>query len=64
MAQKFWLPEAVTVTLNWNGRIYRNNHVYSEFLVSSVQSTQKIGKPKGAVKTTEGPTPPLPASKP
>ncbi len=64
MAQKFWLPEAVTVTLNWNGRIYRNNHVYSEFLVSNVQSTQKIGKPKGAVKTTEGPTPPLPASKP
>ena len=52
-AQKFWLPDQVTVTLDWNGRVYRNHHVYSDFLVSNVDSTQKIGKPKGAEKATE-----------
>jgi len=52
-AQKFWLPDAVTVTLDWNGRVYRNRHAYSGFLVSNVDSTQKIGKPKGAENTTE-----------
>ena len=46
VTQKFWLPEAVTVTLDWNGRTYRNSHSYSEFLVSNVEATQKIGKPK------------------
>jgi hypothetical protein len=46
VTQKFWLPEAVTVTLDWNGRVYRNSHAYSEFLVSNVEATQKIGKPK------------------
>jgi len=51
--QKFWLPDAVTVTLDWNGRVYRNHHAYSDFLVSNVDSTEKIGKPKGAEKTTE-----------
>jgi tetratricopeptide (TPR) repeat protein len=43
---KLWLPAAVTVTLEWNGRSYRNQHAYSEFLVSNVDETQKIGKPK------------------
>ena len=43
---RFWLPAAVTVTLEWNGRVYRNQHAYSEFLVSNVDETQKIGKPK------------------
>ena len=46
VTQKFWLPEAVTVTLDWNGRVYRNSHAYSDFLVSNVEATQKIGKPK------------------
>jgi tetratricopeptide (TPR) repeat protein len=52
-AQTFWLPEAVTVTLDWNGKVYRNQHAYSDFLVSNVESTQKIGKPKGAEKNAE-----------
>jgi hypothetical protein len=49
LKQKFWLPQAVTVTLDWNGRTYRNQHAYSEFLVSNVDSMEKIGKPKEKV---------------
>ncbi len=53
LTQGFWLPSKVTVTLDWNGKMFRNNHAYSDFLVSNVESTQKIGKPKGAEKTVE-----------
>ena len=60
--QGFWLPEAVTVSLDWNGRIYRNNHAYSEFLLSDVQATQKIEKPKEAKETTENGSDPGPSS--
>jgi len=51
--QTFWLPNAVTVTLDWNGKVFRNNHAYSDFIVFNVQSSQKIGRPKGADKTAE-----------
>jgi hypothetical protein len=54
-AQKFWLPEAVTVTLDWNGKLLRNQHAYSDFMVFNVDSSQKIGKPKNAENTTEEP---------
>jgi len=54
VTQKFWLPEAVTVTLDWNGRNYRNHHAYSEFLVSNVEATQKIGKPKEMDESVDG----------
>jgi len=63
-AQKFWLPQAVTVTLGWNGRVYRNRHAYSDFLVSNVDSTEKIAKPKGAEKTVEVTVDPAPGSDP
>jgi hypothetical protein len=53
VTQRFWLPETVTVTLDWNGRTYRNNHAYTDFLISNVEATQKIGKPKGADITVE-----------
>jgi tetratricopeptide (TPR) repeat protein len=46
----FWLPQAVSVTLDWNKRVLRNNHAYSDFLVSDVESTQKIARPKDADK--------------
>jgi hypothetical protein len=52
-AQRFWLPNDVMVTLDWNGRVLRNKHVYSDFLVSNVDSSQKIAKPKDAEKTAE-----------
>jgi hypothetical protein len=53
LARKFWLPDDVMVTLDWNGRILRNKHAYSDFLVSNVDSSQKIGKPKDAEKIAD-----------
>ena len=64
LKQTFWLPEAVTVTLNWNGRFYRNNHAYSDFLLSNVESIQRIGKPKGMEKTVEKVKEPQPGNSP
>src|SRR5262249_16255254 len=46
VTEKFWLPQGVTVSLDWNGRKYRNQHAYSEFLVSDVESIEKIQQPK------------------
>ncbi|HLY18913.1 MAG TPA: VWA domain-containing protein [Bryobacteraceae bacterium] len=31
VAQVFWLPAEVTVTLNWQGMVFRNRHHYSQF---------------------------------
>ena len=59
-SRKFWLPDDVMVTLDWNGRILRNKHAYSDFLVSNVDSSQKIGKPKDAEKTANEMAPPVP----
>jgi hypothetical protein len=63
LPQAFWLPDVVTVTLDWNGRVLRNQHAYSDFLVSNVDSTQKIKKPK-MVETTEEAEDPAPQSNP
>jgi len=48
VAQAFWLPREVTVTVDWNGRLLRNVHQYSDFKVFSVDTTEKVGKPKPA----------------
>jgi hypothetical protein len=47
MAPGFWLPQRVTVTVDWNGKHLRNQHRYSEFKLFKVEATEKIGKPKG-----------------
>jgi len=62
--QTFWLPNAVTVTLDWNGKVFRNNHAYSDFVVFNVQSSQKIGRPKGAERAPEEEEPLTPRSNP
>jgi len=46
MAGAFWLPQQVTVTVDWNGRHFRNEHRYSEFKVFNVEATERIKKPK------------------
>ena len=51
--QGFWLPKEVTVNLDWNGRLLRNEHSYSDFLLSNVESHQKISNPKDADKADE-----------
>jgi hypothetical protein len=43
-----WLPEQVMVTINWNGKVLRNTHAYSDFKVFNVGASEKIGKPKVA----------------
>jgi len=44
LQESFWLPEKVTVTVDWNRHLLRNEHQYSEFKVFSVDSRQKFGK--------------------
>jgi Tfp pilus assembly protein PilF len=43
-----WLPEQVTVTIDWNGKTLRNTHAYSDFKIFNVGSSERIGKPKVA----------------
>lgn len=46
----FWLPEEVQVTVDLQGRTYRNRHYYSDYQVFTVETEQK--------KTTKSPCPP------
>jgi len=45
IAGGFWLPQQVTVTVDWNGKHLRNEHRYSEFKLFNVKATQKIRNP-------------------
>jgi VWFA-related protein len=36
--QAFWLPEEVTVTVNWDGAVFRNRHRYSDFQLFRVDT--------------------------
>jgi tetratricopeptide (TPR) repeat protein len=60
LPRKFWLPNAVTVTLDLHERVYRNHHSYSDFILSQVASTERIGKPKDADKIVEEEVDPAP----
>jgi tetratricopeptide (TPR) repeat protein len=42
----FWVPQQVTVTVDWNGKHLRNQHRYSEYKLFKVETVEKIGKPK------------------
>jgi tetratricopeptide (TPR) repeat protein len=42
----FWLPQEVTVFVDWNGKRLRNQHRYSDFRVFNVAATEKQGTPK------------------
>ena len=62
LPQKFWLPVAVTVTVDWHGKVLRNRHLYSDFLIADVNSKQKIAGPKTAERTVEEGSAPTPQS--
>jgi tetratricopeptide (TPR) repeat protein len=49
----FWLPQEVTVSVDWNGKHLRNQHRYSEFKVFNVAATEKQGKPKDIGQTSK-----------
>jgi Tfp pilus assembly protein PilF len=51
--QALWLPEQVTVTLDWNGRELRNTHEYSDFKIFNVEASEKIGKPKDSAESSK-----------
>lgn len=38
---KLWLPNEVVVTLDWNGKAYRNLHRYSDFRLFNVQTKER-----------------------
>ncbi|HLY59951.1 MAG TPA: hypothetical protein VKV95_04225 [Terriglobia bacterium] len=46
IAEAFWLPREVTVSVDWNGKSMRNTHAYSDFKLFNVAQSQKIGAPK------------------
>jgi len=46
MEEGFWVPQKVSVTVDWNGKHLRNEHHYSEYKLFQVEATEKQGKPK------------------
>jgi hypothetical protein len=52
-AATFWVPQQVTVAVDWNGKHFRNEHRYSEFKLFNVEATQRIRKPKEFGQTSE-----------
>ncbi|MEJ2009040.1 MAG: hypothetical protein P8Z30_12940 [Acidobacteriota bacterium] len=48
LAQGFWLPKDVTVTVRWKGKTLRNLHHYSNFKIFNVAHAEKIKTPEPA----------------
>ena len=48
-----WLPEEVTVTLDWNGKVLRNTHEYSDFKIFNVDASEKIGTVKASANSSQ-----------
>jgi len=44
VASALWLPQEVSVTVDWRGRVYRNWHRYSDFKVFNVE-TKELRRP-------------------
>ena len=44
-SQSFWLPRRVLVTIEYEQRIFRNQHSYSDYKLFSVSSLDKITRP-------------------
>jgi tetratricopeptide (TPR) repeat protein len=41
VASALWLPQEVSVTVDWKGRVYRNWHRYSDFKLFNVETKEK-----------------------
>jgi tetratricopeptide (TPR) repeat protein len=54
LKEPFWLPGQVTVTIDWNGKVLRNQHEYSDFKIFTVDASEKVGKPKGSANASPG----------
>jgi tetratricopeptide (TPR) repeat protein len=55
LKDSYWLPEEVTVTLDWNGKLLLNKHAYSAFKIFAVDATEKVGNPKASADSSAGP---------
>jgi Tfp pilus assembly protein PilF len=53
LKEAFWLPEKVTLTLDWDGKLLRNQHEYSDFKIFNVATSEKIGKPKESAESSQ-----------
>jgi hypothetical protein len=51
--QALWLPGQVTVTIDWDGKVLRNTHAYSDFKIFNVESSERIGKPKASAESSK-----------
>jgi hypothetical protein len=40
VATAFWVPQEVTVTVDWKGRVYRNWHRYSDYKLFNVETKE------------------------
>jgi tetratricopeptide (TPR) repeat protein len=54
IAEGFWLPRDVTVSVTWNGKSLRNKHEYSDFKLFNVGASEKIAKPKEVEANSKG----------
>jgi len=45
IAEAFWLPQQVTVTMTWRGAEFRNRHEYSDFQLLRTQTATLEGAP-------------------
>jgi len=52
MKKEFWLPQQVTLALDWNGKRLRNTHAYSNYQVFNVEATEKVEKPNESGKSS------------
>jgi hypothetical protein len=50
--KQFWLPQQVTLVLDWNGKLLRNMHEYSNYQVFNVEASEKVGNPKESVNSS------------
>ena len=48
----FWLPQQVTVNVDWNGKHFRNEHRYSDYKLFNVEATERMRKPKEVGETS------------
>jgi tetratricopeptide (TPR) repeat protein len=46
MAEGFWLPQQVSVAVDWNGKHFLNEHHYTEYKLFNVEATERIKRPK------------------
>jgi hypothetical protein len=53
LAEGFWLPQQVSVAVDWNGKHFRNEHHYSDFKLFNVDATEKIRKPTQVEQTSK-----------